>query len=86
MTIEGVIVARIVDEMTYSVEDRGGKDVCITREGFAYETNDAPFLQIMKGAPEFMYNHPKQYTFISMNTCLDVIAMQPPRFDIVPLL
>jgi hypothetical protein len=79
-----VIVMRIVDEMTYSVEERG-KDIFIAREGFAYEVADSPFLQTLTEAPTIVYKNPKQYTFFGQNDCMDVISSEPPQFDVTDL-
>jgi hypothetical protein len=79
-----IIVMRIVDEMIYSLEERG-TDVGITRDGFAYEVTESPFLQTLSEASKTWCNNPKQYTFIGMDDCLDVIAAHPPQFDLVDL-
>ena len=84
VTFKEVIVMRIVDEMTYSVEERG-KDIGITRDGFAYEVTESPFSRMLSEAPTIMYKNPKQYTFIGLDDCLEVIARYPPQFDLVDL-
>ena len=46
VTFQQIIVMRVIDEMTYSLEERD-KDVGITHEGFAYEVTGSPFLQTL---------------------------------------
>ena len=79
-----IIVMRLVDEMTYSLEERG-RDVFVMREGFAYEVVDSPFLRTLTEAPKIAYTYPKQYSFFGQNDCMDVLASEPPVFDIVDL-
>ena len=84
VTFESIIVMRVVDEMVYSLEERGN-DVGIMRDGFAYEVTDSPFLRTMTEASNLTYKNPKQYTFISLSDCLDVIAKSLPQFDVIDL-
>ena len=79
-----IVVMRIVDEMTYSLEERG-KDVGIKREGFAYEVADSLFRKTLTDAPNTVFKNPKQYTFMSQNSCLEVIASKPPVFELIDL-
>jgi hypothetical protein len=84
VTFKEIIVMRIVDEMVCSVEERG-KDIGITPDGFAFEATASPFLETLSEVPRFVYKNPKQYTFIALDDCLDVIARYPPQFDLVDL-
>lgn len=78
------VFMRIVDEMAYSIEERG-EDIGITRGGFAYAVTDSPFWNTLHEAVKLSYRGLAQYSFISLHNCLDVIADNPPRFESVDL-
>jgi hypothetical protein len=75
---------RVIDEMTYSLEDVG-KDTGIVPGRFAYEVTDSLFLRSLTEAPKIMYSNPKQYTFLGHNYGLDIIASNPPHFELIDL-
>jgi hypothetical protein len=84
VTFKKIIVMRIVDEMVYSLEERGA-DIGITRDGFAYEVTDSQFLRTLTDASNLTYKNPRQYTFISLSDCLEVISNNSPQFDVVDI-
>jgi hypothetical protein len=75
---------RIIDEMTYSTEERE-KDVGIVAEGFAYQVIGGPLLDSVSEAAKFSYKPLSHFAFISLDNCLEVIANSFPQFDLIDL-
>jgi hypothetical protein len=84
VTMGGTVVMRVVDEIAYSIEERG-EDIGITRSGFAYTVTDSLFWNSLHEAVKLSHRGLAQYSFISLDNCLDVIADNPPRFELVDL-
>lgn len=81
---EGELAFRVVDEVLDSIdgEVREGSN----RAGFAYEVQDGAFLASYPRVNSY-HPHPsgplKQYAFISLNWCVEVLAHLPPTFQLV---
>lgn len=75
-----VEVVRVLDEMPLSTEenDKSG----LVPHHFAYRVEGSLFWKSQSGV---LQDHPRlqHYRFITGSTCLDVLAMEPPVFELV---
>jgi hypothetical protein len=82
---EGELAFRVVDEVLDSIDGEGVREGS-NRAGFAYEVQDGAFLASYPNVNSY-HPHPsgplKQYAFISLNWCVEVLAHLPPTFHLV---
>jgi hypothetical protein len=83
VSFPNILLARVSDEFLYSVEDE--KRVGNTSDGFAYIVTDGKLLNDVPDAAKLTYKSLKQYVFISLGTCLEVIAKNPPVIGLAEL-
>ena len=82
--IDSVILVRAVDEFVYSVEGAAA-NTGINRKDFAYTVVGGVFFQSLTEAVTLTYPDLIQYSFLSLSTCVDVIALGTPTFEMVEL-
>ena len=82
--IDSVILVRAVDEFVYSVEG-AASNTGINRKDFAYTVVGGVFFQSLTEAVTLTYPDLIQYSFLSLSTCVDVIALGTPTFEMVEL-
>jgi len=83
VTFDRCVLARIVEEFVYSL-DGDEPDIGIQTSGFAYTVEGSPFLNSLPEAIQASHlNELRQFDFISLNTCLQVISNKPPHFQLV---
>jgi hypothetical protein len=78
---ERALAFRVVDEVLQSID--GGVREGNNRAGFAYEVRDGAFLASYPSANFVHHDQLKQYAFISLNWCVEVLAHLPPTFQLV---
>jgi hypothetical protein len=80
-----VLAYRVVDEVLDSIDGEGVRDGA-TAAGFAYLVQDGAFLANYPNVDSY-HPHPsgplRQFAFISLDWCLEVLAHTPPEFYLV---
>ena len=82
--IDQVKLVRAVDEFVYSVE-KSSENIGINPKDFAYSVVGGVFFESLSDAVILTYPNLVQYSFLSLNTCLDVITLGVPTFEMVEL-
>ncbi len=80
--IDQVKLVRAADEFVYSVETSSA-NTGINPKDFAYTVVGGVFFESLSEAVILTYQNLVQYSFLSLNTCLDVIALGVPTFEMV---
>ena len=76
------LIARVVDEMAVSTEERSNKG--LVKEHLAYRVEDAHFWKTQSETFRFVHKNADHYRFVSAGTCLDVISHAAPVIVLVP--
>ena len=80
VTFEHLVTVRIVDEFIFSVDEA---KTGIGADGFAYTVADGAMLANLPDAVKLTYKNLRQYAFISLNSCLEVLSVEPPSFELL---
>ena len=80
VTFEQLVTARIVDEFIFSVDEAKNG---ISAEGFAYTVADGAMLANLPEAVTRTYKNLRQYAFITLGSCLEVLSTEPPSFELL---
>lgn len=78
----GSIIVRLLDEFALSTETTPDEWHGLVKDHFAYRVEGDVFHESQSRAWEQVEGPTQHYLFITGNTCMDVIAANPPSFVI----
>ncbi|HTI66670.1 MAG TPA: hypothetical protein VL460_03870 [Caulobacteraceae bacterium] len=78
-----VITARVLDEFLASVS--GPLLVGLDQAGFAYEVENGELSNYVPEAVKLSYPKLREYYFLSLTACLNVLSEHPPSFQLVEI-